>query len=152
MLKQEFLVGLRRALAGKVDVEIVDETIRYYEDYIDVQIKKGENEASVMEHLGKPQLIAKSIVDANTIKQENGYTDSQNRIYEEGEERYSRSKMGHKVVKVIANMPQWLAILLALLILFLLIWFVGSVLSFFAPVLIPLGIIFAIITYFKNRK
>ena len=78
MLKQEFLDGLRRALAGKVDVEVIDETIRYYEDYIDMQIKKGESEASVMEQLGKPQLIAKSIVDAN--KQDGGALDSSNRI------------------------------------------------------------------------
>lgn len=150
MLKQEFLDGLRRALAGKVDVEVIDETIRYYEDYIDMQIKKGESEASVMEQLGKPQLIAKSIVDAN--KQDGGALDSSNRIYEDGEERYSRSKMGHKGVKVIANMPQWLAIFLALLIVFVFIWLVGSVLSFLAPILIPVIIVLVVINFFNKKK
>ena len=150
MLKQEFLDGLRRALAGKVDVEVIDETIRYYEDYIDMQQKKGESEEAIMEQLGKPQLIAKSIVDAN--KQNSGYPDATNRVYEDEDERYSRSKMGHKGVKVIANMPQWLAIFLALLILFVVIWLVGSLLSFLAPVLIPAAIIIGVITFFNKKK
>ena len=150
MLKQEFLDGLRRALAGKVDVEVIDDTIRYYEDYIDVQMKKGSSESLVMEQLGKPQLIAKSIVDAK--KQDGGYSDSTNRIYEDGEERYSRSKLGHKGVKIITKMPQWLAVFFALLILVLFIGVVGSVLSFLAPILIPVGIVLAIITLCKNRK
>ena len=152
MLKEEFLDGLRRALSGNVEVEVINETIRYYEDYIDIQIKKGTSEATVMEQLGKPQLIAKSILDANANRYQSEYSESANKIYEEGAERYSRSKMGHKGVQLIANMPQWLAIFLALFILFLFIGVIGSVLSFLAPVLIPVGIILAVITFFKNRK
>ena len=152
MLKQEFLDGLRRALAGKVEVEVIDETVRYYEDYIDVQIKKGASEDYVMEQLGKPQLIAKSIVIANNNGKESGDTESSSGIYEEGEGRYSRTKMGDKGVKFIANMPQWLAIFLAVFIFILIIWFVGSVLSFFAPVLIPAGIVFIIVALVKRRQ
>lgn len=149
MLKQDFLDGLRRSLSGKVDVELIDETIRYYEDYIDVQIKKGESESSVLEKLGKPALLAKSIVQANANC---GNSGSQSEIYEDGEaERYSRSKVGDKGVRLITKMPGWLAVFLALLILFLILSFVFSVLSFLAPVLIPLGIIFVIIAIRKSK-
>ena len=153
MTKQEFLDGLRRALSGKVDIETIDETIRYYEEYIDVQVKTGKSEQEVLDQLGKPQLIAKSIVSANKNNQESGYPDSSDKIYEDGEnQRYSRSKMGDKGVRFIMNMPGWMVAFLALFILFVFIWFVASVLSFLAPVLIPVAVILVIITFVKNRS
>lgn len=150
MTRNEFLDGLRRALAGKVDVETIEETIRYYEDYIDIQIKTGKSEKEVLENLGKPQLIAKSIVNAKRNGQENGYPGE---VYEEEKhQRYSRSRMGDKGVHLILNMPRWLASFLALLLLFVFIWFVVSVLSFFAPILIPVAIVLVILAIVKNRS
>lgn len=153
MTKQEFLDGLRRALSGKVDIETIDEAVRYYEDYIDIQVKTGKSEQEVLENLGKPQLIAKSIVSANRNNQGGEYSSQTDRVYEEGDQqRYSRSKMGDKGVRFIMNMPGWVATFLALLILFVFIWFVASVLSFLAPVLIPAAIILVIITFVKNKS
>ena len=153
MTKQEFLDGVSRALSGKVDIEPIDEAVRYYEDYIDIQVKTGKSEQEVLENLGKPQLIAKSIVSANRNNQGGEYSSQTDRVYEEGDQqRYSRSKMGDKGVRFIMNMPGWVATFLALLILFVFIWFVASVLSFLAPVLIPAAIILVIITFVKNKS
>lgn len=152
MTRNEFLDGLRRALAGKVDVEIIDETIRYYEDYIDIQIRSGKTEQEILEQLGKPQLLAKSIVNANRDSGERGNGSAAEEIYEgEEEPRYSRSRMGDKGVRMIMKMPGWMAAFLALLLLFLFLWFIVSVLSFLAPVLIPVAIVLVIIAISRRR-
>ena len=150
MTRNEFLDGLRRALAGKVDLEQINETVRYYEDYIDIQIKSGKSEKEILENLGKPQLIAKSIINAKRNGQESGVDNQE--ICEEETQRYSRSKLGDKGVRFIMNMPGWLAAFLALLILFVFIWLCFSVLSFLAPILIPVAIILGIITFVARKK
>lgn len=65
MGKQEFLEKLRMALNGRVSAEIVAENVRYYEDYINIEIRKGRNEKEVLEQLGDPRLIARTIIQTH---------------------------------------------------------------------------------------
>lgn len=62
MLKQEFLDSLRRSLVGNLEYHRVEEHIRYYTDYIDSQMRQGVSEEKIMEELGDPRLIAKTLV------------------------------------------------------------------------------------------
>lgn len=66
MDRTEFIYGLRRALADVEDYEFVNDTIAYYENYIDTQIRKGAAEVQVLEELGDPRYIAKSIKASRT--------------------------------------------------------------------------------------
>ncbi len=61
MNKQEFITGLRQNLAGMEDYEFVNDTVNYYEDYIETRVRKGEQESVILAELGEPRLIAKSI-------------------------------------------------------------------------------------------
>ncbi|MCI8514499.1 MAG: hypothetical protein HFI93_07720 [Lachnospiraceae bacterium] len=73
MTKEEFIRGLREALAGAPDSVII-ENVNYYSQYIDGELRKGRALADIMEELGEPQWIAKSILDAcmgNTRASEN---------------------------------------------------------------------------------
>lgn len=65
MSKQEFIRELERALQGEVDRSIVAENVAYYQSYIEEQIGKGMPEADVLEQLGSPILIARTIIDTN---------------------------------------------------------------------------------------
>lgn len=65
MTKEEFIRGLREALAGAPD-SIIIENVNYYSQYIDGELGKGRTLEAVMEELGEPQWIAKSILDACT--------------------------------------------------------------------------------------
>lgn len=65
MTKEEFIRGLREALAGAPD-SIIIENVNYYGQYIDGELGKGRSLEAVMEELGEPQWIAKSILDACT--------------------------------------------------------------------------------------
>lgn len=64
MNREEFLEGLRKALSGQIPPSAVQENLRYYDDYIRTEVRKGRTEKEVMEELGDPRLIARSIVDA----------------------------------------------------------------------------------------
>ena len=61
MDKQEFITSLRRNLSGMEDYEYVNDTVSYYENYIETEVRKGETEENVLRMLGDPSLIAKSI-------------------------------------------------------------------------------------------
>ena len=68
MSKQEFLDGLRRSLSGGMDVQEINDHIRYYSDYIDSQIRMGTLEEEVMASLGEPRLIAKTLLGMENIE------------------------------------------------------------------------------------
>ncbi len=62
MNKVEFIDMLRRHISEVGDPTFINDTIDYYQDYIDTSIRKGRTEEEVLSELGDPRLIAKSIV------------------------------------------------------------------------------------------
>ncbi len=64
MTKREFVTQLQRALGGKLESSKIAEHTAYYEEYIEVLVRKGGDEEQVIETLGAPELIAKSILNA----------------------------------------------------------------------------------------
>lgn len=71
MTKTEFLQELRMSLNGEVEASVIQETINYYSKYIDHAIAEGQGEETVLQGLGPARLIAKSIIEANSVKREN---------------------------------------------------------------------------------
>lgn len=65
MDKQEFLEKLRLALNGRVSPAVVTENINYYEDYINMEVRKGRSEEEVLTQLGDPRLIARTIIQTH---------------------------------------------------------------------------------------
>ena len=76
----EFIEKLQRALAGGVNSSQVAENVRYYQEYIDVEMRKGRSEEEVLTSLGDPRLLAKSIIEANKRA---GVNEGTNRNYDE---------------------------------------------------------------------
>ena len=73
MNKAEFLEQLRLSLNGRMDASQVMDNLRYYEEYINSQLRQGKTEEDVMSMLGSPRLIARTITDANTDGCQAGY-------------------------------------------------------------------------------
>lgn len=61
MSKQEYVRCIEKALVGKVSAQELRDTVEYYRDYIDMEIRKGKSEQEVLEALGDPRLLAKTI-------------------------------------------------------------------------------------------
>lgn len=138
---------LQRALAGGLSSARVAENVRYYEDYIDTEIRKGRSEAEVLSTLGDPRLLAKSIIEANKRA---GYSEGTNQNFDEetwengGEPQGSRAAGG-------IRMPGWLILLIVIVVMLLIIGVVFHLISLLAPVIIPVLVIVLVFQFFRNR-
>ena len=61
MSKKEFLTLLRNSLEGYIPQDEVEENIAYYQTYFQ---ESEESEKTLIEELGDPRLIARTIIDA----------------------------------------------------------------------------------------
>ena len=84
MNKEEFLQGLTKALSGKVPPEAIRENLRYYEEYIRTEMGKGRSESDIMEELGSPRLIARTIIDTTPGAGDEAYDSYSNGYSEQG--------------------------------------------------------------------
>ena len=65
MNRTEFLEQLEEALQGEVSPAKLDENLRYYDTYIQTQVRLGRTEEEVLQQLGDPRLIARTIIDVD---------------------------------------------------------------------------------------
>lgn len=89
MTRQEFLKELRTALQGEISQAAINEHIRYYENYIIEESRKGQSEEEVIAQLGSPRLIAKTLI-ATTEKFQSGFEE------EYYSESYNQTTMGNE--------------------------------------------------------
>lgn len=138
MTKFEFTENLRKALSGRVNYNVVNDNVAYYENYIDTEVRKGRSEKEVLEELGDPRLIAKTIIEAEKA----GGASSE--IPQEGErERH----FGGRVLRI----PSWLFLIIVLLVVVVVLHVVGIVLSALLPIAIPVCLIYLLVRYFRRR-
>lgn len=82
MTKNEFTTELRIALAGELPENEIENNIYYYENYIKEQTQ-GQSEESVLEQLGDPRLIAKTIIETYQLSHASFYNTKRHADYEE---------------------------------------------------------------------
>lgn len=68
MSRQDFIDALKRALYGKIDDFTLADHIQYYEGYIVQEIVSGKSEQEVLDELGDPRLIARTLLEAADTK------------------------------------------------------------------------------------
>ena len=76
MTQIEFVTELEQALRGNVEERIIQENVRYYNDYISEQRAAGKSEEEIFASLGSPRLIAKTIIDAGSYNYSTGSDDN----------------------------------------------------------------------------
>lgn len=154
MDRREFMEKLQRALAGGLNSSMVADNMRFYQEYIDSEISKGRTEAEVLESLGDPRLLAKSIIEANKRA---GESYGSNREYDEeissagSKDRdtydaYNREGLGRRWV-----LPGWLFMLIATVIVLLFIGIATSLLYIFSPVIIVVLVVLLIVKFFQSN-
>jgi len=169
MGKQEFLDTLRRKLASELSQAEVNENIQYYDSYISSEVNKGRGEQEVIEEIGSPLLVAKTIIDTHGYADKtngagNSYTGaynnsySQSQSYEHEDETYGRGKNsgfhinrdqnGWDVRYGRIKLNTWyfkvLAGVIILLIAIAIFSIVGTVISFLVPFVLPILIFFLV--------
>lgn len=157
MTKQEFIDRLRAALNGRIPTAKVSDTINYYEDYINTEIRKGRSEDEVLASLGDPRLIAKTIIqtssDTDTTAQSAGYSRGnqesayQNKGYQGDYGRYSDG--GYNGMKT-TRIPGWLLAIIVIIVVLIGISIIFSLLSFLAPLIIVMVAVLLMIKLFRD--
>ena len=68
MTRQEFLDGLRAALAVSNDDRLIESNISFYRQYFEDETARGRSEEEILQELGSPNLIATSILKAAGVR------------------------------------------------------------------------------------
>lgn len=147
MDRVEFVDKLQHALAGGLNSSAVAENVQYYREYIDVEIRQGRSEEEVLESLGDPRLLAKSIIEANKRA---GQNEGTNRNFDE--EIRENAHDGQEETGRAVRVPGWLILLILVVIVLLIIGVVFSVISFLAPVIIPVLLVLLVVNFFRGRN
>ena len=130
---------MRKALSGRVNYQIVNDNVAYYENYIDSEIRKGRSEKEVLNELGDPRLLARTIIDT---------AEESDRVYgEEEEERNGKNLFGR-----ILRLPSWVFVLLMFVVFLVVLNIVGFVIATVLPVALPLLLLCYVIRYFRRRR
>ncbi len=131
MTKQEFVDTLRRSISGVDDYNFVNETVEYYQDYIEKNLRMGRSEVDIMNELGDPKLIAKSILASKSVI-DDGATSEETTGADRSEDRrviYSRN--GKNIV-----VPAWLAKVIGGVVVVVGAVLVLKLLSFLFPIIL----------------
>lgn len=142
MDKYEFIRQLNAFLKGKVSDRELSDTISYYQDYIDMEMKKGKSEAEVLQSLGSPRLLAKTI--AQTRGKESGQETEQ--------DPQDWNKAANKVHFGRVSVPLWLVMVIILLVVVLVFAMVFRVLVLLAPVIMVGAVVIFIYRLFTGKR
>ncbi len=151
MTKYEFLEKMRHALANDLNGSIVQENVNYYDGYISEEVRNGRDEAAVIEELGDPWAIARTIIESTGNAREEY-------IYDSGKQAYGqdRQKQGRNQVQVFTLGSWWKRLLLVLGIIgvvMVVAAVIGGIFSLLAPILIPfLIVVFVMRLIGGNRR
>ncbi len=152
MTRKEFLDGLREKLSGSLPAAEVQNHIAYYNDYIKEEVKKGRREEDILEELGDPWAIARSLIGASGAQSRTaGET-----YYEPEPGRNSRRDSASRGKVHVFGLDTWWKSLLFLLgvigVLVLVIAVIGGILSLLAPILVPLLLIVIVMRMINRRR
>ena len=158
MNREDFIKGLQESLTGEVSQSVIYENVNYYNNYIIEETRKGKRESDVLEALGDPWVIGKTIIQTQGSGGDFGiprgeiennveyYSDSTREDY--GGNRRPYMKVHH------FGLTSWklkLAIIAAVvLVLAIIVIVVVGVLSLLAPVIVPLIVIIILIRLFRR--
>lgn len=139
MDRNEFVSTLRAVLTGEVPGAVVEDNVRYYDSYISQEIAGGKSEREVLESLGDPRLIAKTIIDT--------YQGPTEEAQMEFDQETGRSPEYHQV-----NRNTWYGRLLTFVIIGLILIVVFTFLSWILPILLPILLVVWIVRILFQRR
>ncbi len=164
MNKKEFLNILRESLEGEVKHDIIEQNIRYYDQYISSQ-NNSENE--VIERLGNPRLIARTIIETEKIAKEkqdgstfHAHRSTSHDNYENFKENESHQKAykdratGNGGIFRMFQLRWYHKLIFALImVLFILILFIIGkiIMTFIFAFAVPIIIVLLVFSLFRRR-
>ncbi|MBP5198690.1 MAG: DUF1700 domain-containing protein [Lachnospiraceae bacterium] len=170
MSKQDFLSQLHSDLSRELDSASVQNNVRYYEDYINMQIRSGRSEGDVLRELGDPRLISRSIVSAASVNasgneersdygsyydNDNSYRESYgnygsygNRSTYENNDRVTEKPFLLKALEKFMALPRWVRTSVKIIAAVFFFTVIIRIFSFLLPIMIPVVLVYFCIKLF----
>jgi uncharacterized membrane protein len=144
MTKEEFIEQLEDTLVGEVSNAVVYDNKQYYQRYIFREVKNGRSEKEVIDGLGDPRLIARTIIDMENIENKNY---NPNVSFTEDIDN-TKQKFGNIYLGKL-NLNTWygklIASVIGIFMLLLVIWVIAGIVSMLFSIVTPvLSIIFIV--------
>lgn len=160
MSKYEFLNILKKTLQGEVTEAVINENNYYYSNYIDSEINKGKSESEVLHQLGDPRLIAKTIIETNSIVKNNGTYTYSNANEDTSEEEHKRNGFnanfdehnGWDIRFGKFKLNTWYGKSLVVIFAIILLLAIGQLAITILPIILPIIIVFWLITYLTGGR
>lgn len=157
MSKTEFLDILYNQLSGQMPEGSVAAHVQYYRNYIEDEQQKGRTETDILNDLGDPRLIARTLLDTEVGagNPQNGSTYSA--IYNEADSDYneydsSDSARGHvKKHSFKLDLSTWYGKVAVILIAAVVLLLLVTILGILIPVVIVAGVIMYIVSQFHKQ-
>ncbi len=155
MYKSEFLDILKQSLVGEISPDHIEENIKYYDQYINSNISEGNE--NIMEELGDPRLIAKTIIESERMTRQKGrYPNRDYQAYQDYDFKTQETGNQQKrtVHKSFLSKMKWqhkLIVILSIVMLLFILLFIGRFLLILLR-LFGVPIMFILIIYFLFRK
>jgi len=144
MTKSEFIGTLRSRLTGEVSASELENTIRYYEEYISEAMSNGKTEEQVLQELGSPLLIARTIIDTSKGKDEHA-GNTQRQYYNDQKESENPGKSFYRF-----ELNSWKGKLFVIISIVVIFFLVFTIMRVLIPVLVPLILIWFLVTMLRN--
>ena len=157
MKREDFIKGLEEALRGDVSPYLINENINYYNNYILEEMKNGKTEEEVVNSLGDPWVIAKTIIQTSEGAIDYFVPEDEERELEyysdHTRDDYRSNRNPH--VKVhhfgLSTWKQRLAIIAVVVaVIAVIVVVLVGVLSLLAPILVPLIVILILLRLFRR--
>ena len=144
MTKEEFIEQLEDTLVGEVSNAVVYDNKQYYQRYIFREVKNGRSEKEVIDGLGDPRLIARTIIDMENIENKNY---NPNVSFTEDIDN-TKQKFGNIYLGKL-NLNTWygklIASVIGIFMLLVVIWVIAGIVSMLFSIIAPvLSIIFIV--------
>ena len=147
MNRQDFIKNFRMALSGQVPAYVIEENVRYYEEYIDVQVRQGKTEKEVLDSLGDPRLLAKTVI---TMHKTSGSSQSESGQTYESVER--QEVKGSGFWNGFMRLPSWLRSILTVIIMVGIFFVIAKIIGLLLPVVLFVVIIVYLLRMFRGGK
>lgn len=148
MRSSDFLLQLKKALENELSAAQVQDNVEYYKNYIKEEMKSGKSEQEVMDMLGDPWAIGKTILLEEKMS---GPQESIN-----SEEVWSDQKQKQQSQKIhVFGLDTWwkkAAVILGVIaIIILIISLILGILSIVLPIAIPLILVVTIFNMLRRK-
>ena len=154
MNKKEFLDTLYNQLSGQMPEGSIAAHVQYYRNYIEDAVTQGRTEAEVLNELGDPRLIARTLLDTDSTASGNPQaTERYSEPYTDNSYEYDNSSADRKKIKSRSfhiDLSTWYGKLAVILIAAVVIILLCTVLSVLIPVMIIFGIVCFIISKLRS--